>query len=249
MVSDGSSGAIIAWSDSRGGNADIYADRVASSGILPDSYPPSVTLASTDASPTNTSPIPLTATFSEAVTGFTVDDLRVGNGAPGNFTAVSGTVYTFNVTPAGEGLVTVDVAAGAALDPAGNGNAAAARYAITYTLPPPIIRSFSATWGKEGDTVVIAGANFLDVSGVAFGESEALSFSVDSASRITAVAEHGASGRISVAAARGTATSDEDYAAPDSPPPSTNWALIGSIAGIGVVLSAIVGWLVVSRRR
>ena len=29
MVSDGSSGAIIAWSDSRGGNADIYADRVA----------------------------------------------------------------------------------------------------------------------------------------------------------------------------------------------------------------------------
>ncbi len=249
MVSDASGGAIIAWSDARSDSGDVYADRLASSGILPDNHPPAVTLASTAASPTNTSPIPVTASFTEAVTGFTIDDLAVGNGAPGGFTAVSGTVYTFDVTPAGEGQVTVDVAAGAALDPAGNGNTAAARYAITYALPPPAITSFSATWGKDGDTVVIAGANFLDVSRVAFGESEAPSFTVDSASRITAVAEHGASGRISVAAARGTATSDEDYAAPDSPPPSTNWALIGSIAGIGVVLSAIVGWLVVSRRR
>ncbi len=249
MVSDGSSGAIIAWRDTRSNNDDIYADRVLSSGSLPDTEPPTVALASTAASPTNTSPIPVTATFSEAVTGFTIDDIAAVNGAAGNFAAVSGTAYTFDVTPAGEGLVTVDVAAGAALDPAGNGNTAAARYAITYTLPPPIIRSFSATWGKDGDTVVIAGANFIDVSGVAFGESEAPSFTVDSASRITAVAEHGASGRISVTAARGTATSDEDYVAPDSPPPSTNWALIGTIAGIGVVLSAIVGWLVVSRRR
>ena len=35
---------------------------------------------------------------------------------------------------------------------------------------------------------------------------------------------------------------------PESPPPGTNWALMGGITGIGVVLSAIVGWLVVSRR-
>jgi hypothetical protein len=191
----------------------------------------------------------VTATFGEAVTGFTIEDLAVGNGAPGNFTAVSGAVYAFDVTPASEGPVTIDVPAGAALDPAGNGNTAAARYAITYTLPPPAITSFSAAWGKDGDTVVIAGANFIDVSGVAFGESEALSFTVDSASRITAVAPHGAGGPVSVTTPRGTATSEEDYVAPESPPPGTNWALIGAIAGIGVVLSAIVGWLVVSRRR
>jgi hypothetical protein len=208
-----------------------------------------VALASTAAPSTNTSPIPVTATFSEAVTGFTIDDLAAVNGTPGNFAAVSGTVYTLDVTPAGEGLVTVSLAAGLAQDAAGNSNAAAAQFSITYTLPPPTIRSFSATWGKDGDTVVIAGTNFIEVSGVAFGDSEALSFSVDSASRITAVAEHGAGGRITVTAARGTAASDEDYVAPESPPAPTNWALIGGIAGIGVVLSAAVGWLVVSRRR
>ena len=249
MISDGSSGAIVAWCDTRSSGYDIYADRVDSGGRLPDNQRPAVTLASTAAPATSASPIPVTATFGEAVTGFAIDDMVVGNGAADNFTAVSATVYTCNVTPAGEGPVTVDIAAGAALDAAGNGNAAAARLSITYTLPPPAIRYFSATWGKDGDTVLITGTSFAEVTGVAFGETQALSFTVDSPTRITAVAPHGAGGRITVTTPRGTATSDEDYVPPEAPPAGTNWALIGTIAGIGVVLSAVVGWLVVSRRR
>ncbi|GAG83810.1 unnamed protein product, partial [marine sediment metagenome] len=41
-------------------------------------------------------------------------------------------VYTFNVTPAGQGAVTVDIDAGVAQDAAGNPNTAAAQFSITF---------------------------------------------------------------------------------------------------------------------
>lgn len=68
-----------------------------------------------------------TFTFSEVVTGFTADDVTVTSGSKGTFMAVSGTVYTLAVTPAAgfEGNLTVNVAAGVAVDGAGNGNIAA----------------------------------------------------------------------------------------------------------------------------
>lgn len=76
--------------------------------------------------------ITYTFTFSEAVTGFTVDDVTVANGAKGAFTpstvtGVAGRVYTLVVTPTAgfEGNVTVNVAAGAASDTAGNASKAA----------------------------------------------------------------------------------------------------------------------------
>ena len=97
--------------------------------------------------------------------------------------------------------------------------------------------------------MVINGTGFFGVTGVAFGDSETLSFTVESATRITAGARHGAGGRISVATPRGTATSSTDYVAPEPPPIGTNWALVGTVIGTGVLLSAIVGWLVMSRRR
>ncbi|NJD09775.1 MAG: hypothetical protein FIB01_04790, partial [Gemmatimonadetes bacterium] len=56
-----------------------------------DTVAPTVTLGSTATSPTKTSPIPMTATFSEAVTGFAVGDITVGNGTAGNFVAASAT--------------------------------------------------------------------------------------------------------------------------------------------------------------
>ena len=68
--------------------------------------------------------IPVAATFTEAVTGFTVGDVTVGNGTAGNFSG-SGAAYTFDVTPNGIGQVTVDIAANVAVDSDGNGNAAA----------------------------------------------------------------------------------------------------------------------------
>ena len=46
------------------------------------------------------SPIAVTATFSEPVSGFTVDDVSVANGTASNFVGSDGSsVYTFDVTP------------------------------------------------------------------------------------------------------------------------------------------------------
>ena len=70
------------------------------------------------------SPIPVTVTFSEPVSGFTIDDIDLANGVVSNF-AGSGAVYTFDVTPNAIGEVTVDISAGAARDADGYGNMAA----------------------------------------------------------------------------------------------------------------------------
>ena len=77
------------------------------------------------------SPIPVTATFSEPVSGFTVEDIVATNGTVGNFTGSDGdSVYTFDVTPNAIGTVTVDIAADAAEDGDGNGNAAASQLSL-----------------------------------------------------------------------------------------------------------------------
>ena len=80
------------------------------------------------------SPIPVTATFSEPVNGFTVSDVNVVNGSAGNFVGSDGdSVYTFDVTPNAVGVVTVDIAADMADDSDGNGNMAAVQ--LTLGLP------------------------------------------------------------------------------------------------------------------
>ena len=67
------------------------------------------------------SSITLETTFSEPVSGFTLDDVSVANGAASSFSG-SGAVYTFDVTPNAIGEVTVDIAASAAEDAEGKGN-------------------------------------------------------------------------------------------------------------------------------
>ena len=70
--------------------------------------------------------VQVTATFNKAVTGFTVDDVTVANGAASNFPAATGgMVYTFDVTPSEVAKVTVNIAADVATDSGGNGNEAA----------------------------------------------------------------------------------------------------------------------------
>src|SRR5206468_12861284 len=73
------------------------------------------------ASPTNTSPLTFTITFSESVSGLTAAGITVTNGTKG---ALSGgpTVYTIPVTPTAQGAVTCQVIAAAAHDSAGNNN-------------------------------------------------------------------------------------------------------------------------------
>ena len=77
------------------------------------------------------SPVSVTVTFSEPVSGFTVDDISVVNGAASGFSGSDGdAVYTFEVTPTSLGEVTVDIAAGVATDGEGNDNTAALQLSL-----------------------------------------------------------------------------------------------------------------------
>ncbi|HEX2934481.1 MAG TPA: Ig-like domain-containing protein [Bacteroidales bacterium] len=109
-----------------------------------DNMAPSVVISSTSSNPTKSSPIPVTITFSEPVTGFAIGDITLTNGTASNFSG-SGTTYNFNVTPAAQGAVNINVAAGVAADAAGNSNAAATQLSLTYdNIAPTVTLTSSA---------------------------------------------------------------------------------------------------------
>ena len=98
---------------------------------------PSVTISSSESSPTNTDPIPVTIEFSEEVTGFEVGDIVVSGGSASDFSG-SGSSYSVEITPDEDGTITVDVPADVAEDEAGNGNEAADQFTITYDSESPV---------------------------------------------------------------------------------------------------------------
>ena len=112
-----------------------------------DNTAPTVTISGVPG--TSTAPFRATFTFSEAVTGFAVGDITLGNATASSFTVTSTTVYTALVTPTAAGTVTVDVSANAARDAAGNGNTAATRASSTFTLPVITLPAITITAGTS----------------------------------------------------------------------------------------------------
>jgi len=106
--------------------------------IVIDTLAPSVTLNSAATNPTNVSTIPVTATFSENVNGFAIGDIIVSNGAAGNFGGGPST-YTFDVTPGVQGIVSLNINAGAAQDAAGNQTSAATQLSRTFDTTVPTV--------------------------------------------------------------------------------------------------------------
>jgi hypothetical protein len=152
----------------------------------------------------------ITATFSEAVTGFAVDDFAVGNGSVSNFLATSTTVYTATITPATDGTVTVDVAAGAAHDGAGNGNAAASQFSIENdeTGPAVVLTTGSADPVSGAFTITatfsesVTGFGLGDLS---VGNGAASNFSATSATAYTATITPAGDGSVTIDVAAGAA--------------------------------------------
>ncbi len=126
-------------------------------GLNLDSTRPAVSMSSIASSTTNTSPIPVTVQFSETVTGFVAGDITTVNGSVGDFLAVDGDTYTFDLTPIAQGLVTADIAQNVAIDSMGNGNTAATQFSRTYDSVAPTITS-----------IVPAGTNPTNASSVPF---------------------------------------------------------------------------------
>ena len=120
-----------------------------------DNTAPTVTISGVPA--TSDAPFTATFTFPEAVTGFAVGDITLGNATASSFTSTSTTVYAALVTPTATGAVTVDVPANAAQDAAGNGNTAATRATSTYTgtaALPAITIAAGASPVTEGTSAV-----------------------------------------------------------------------------------------------
>jgi hypothetical protein len=99
-------------------------------GTPPDAQLTSGVLNSGDV--TDLATVPLTATFSEAVTGFVAADLSSANGNVSGFTVVASDTYTLNIVPQDNGPVTVTIPAGVAADLAGNPNLASTPFTFTY---------------------------------------------------------------------------------------------------------------------
>ncbi|RLC20069.1 MAG: hypothetical protein DRI57_05665 [Deltaproteobacteria bacterium] len=102
---------------------------------------------------TNLSPIPVTVTFSRAVTGFDASDI-VTNGTVSDFEG-SGTEYTFNLAPLEPGLVTVDIHANATEDTDAVGNTEATRFSLTYIDLQTAVLILKALAGINGDDITL----------------------------------------------------------------------------------------------
>ncbi|MFY0690266.1 MAG: hypothetical protein JXQ90_24035, partial [Cyclobacteriaceae bacterium] len=132
--------------------------------VIFDGTPPATTITNLAGDTTNTSPIPVQVTFNEAIINFTVADLTIGNGTAGNFVAVDSSTFTFDVTPAADGLVTVDVLADVATDSSGNGNTAASQVAIYYdgNVPGVVLSTASDLTNQSPFTITATFSEKVD---------------------------------------------------------------------------------------
>jgi len=170
---------------------------------------PDVTITTASADPVSGT-FSITMTFTEDVTGFVLGDLTVGNGAASNFNATSASVYTADITPAADGTVTVDIAAGVAQDSAGNANTAATPFSIESDGTPPDVTITTASADPVSGTFSITMTFTEDVTGFAVGDltvgnGAASNFNATSASVYTADITPAADGTVTVDIAAGVA--------------------------------------------
>ncbi|MCS7271255.1 MAG: Ig-like domain-containing protein, partial [Gemmataceae bacterium] len=133
------------------------------------------TISTTASDPTNLNPIPFTVTFSENVTGFTGGDIQVTNGTVQNF-AGSGSTYTFDIVPGGDGPIVIDIPAGVATGSSGTPNSAATyiitsdRTAPAITIQPTGVGAITGT-ASDANTItqvelsIYDGTNYWDGTG------------------------------------------------------------------------------------
>lgn len=125
-----SASVFVKFKDASGNESSCVSDS-----IIHDNTAPSVTISSPSLFSTTTNPINLSINFSEAVTGFTISDIRVSNGTLSDFVELSTSMdeYFVKLTPMTYGAVTVDITTGAAQDRAGNLSTAAAQLAKVFS--------------------------------------------------------------------------------------------------------------------
>lgn len=79
---------------------------------------------------------------------------------------------------------------------------------VAVTVPKPVVLSATPSGAAQGDQVTITGANFVGVTQVKFGATNATSYTVVSANTIVAVVPAGTAGSAAVTVVNATGTSD-----------------------------------------
>ncbi|MGK7908224.1 MAG: Ig-like domain-containing protein, partial [Synechococcus sp.] len=132
-----------------------------------DTVAPTVDIQNEPVSVTTTDPFTVTFAFSEAVTGFDIADIAIANGTVANFLTVDASTYTAEITPDGNGSISIDVAAGAAQDAAGNPSTAAPQAIISFETPP------TQTLFIEAESLTLAGGYVVE-SGINVASNSAV---------------------------------------------------------------------------
>jgi PKD repeat protein len=169
---------------------------------------PTVTKISPAAGPTGGSTsVTITGTGFSSGTYYTTTAVKFGSTAATTFTVNSATSITAT-SPAGSGTVDITVTT--------PGGTSATSSSDKFTYGTPVVTSISPAAGPTGgNTVVtITGTGFTGVSGVKFGSTNAKSYTVNSATSISATSPAGTAGTtvdITVITPGGTsATSNND---------------------------------------
>ena len=148
-------------------------------GYAVDNTGPTVTIAVPG---TSSAPFEATFAFSEAVSGFGVGDIGVGNGAASDFGGADGDAsYSAQIAPAANGAVTVDVAADVATDAAGNGNTAAAQATSDYTDANGDPTFDRASTSREVDENTPSGQLFGDAVSADDPDGDSLKYTLEGA--------------------------------------------------------------------
>jgi Domain of unknown function (DUF1929)/Concanavalin A-like lectin/glucanases superfamily/Glyoxal oxidase N-terminus/IPT/TIG domain/Galactose oxidase, central domain len=110
------------------------------------------------------------------------------------------------------------------------------KVSATADRPAPTVTGFAPASGPVGTTVTISGSNFTGATNVTFAGTAA-SFTVDSATQVTAVVPAGAStGRIAVTTPDGTGTSSSDFTVTTLVPSITGFTPASGATGTTVTI-------------
>jgi len=118
----------------------------------PDSVAPTLVITSNDVNSgdlSNLETIVFIFTISETTTNFVVGDITVSGGALSGFTG-SGQNYACTFTPSGDGVKTIDVAAGVFTDSSSNGNLPATQFSYTHDGTKPTVSITSSEVNHNG---------------------------------------------------------------------------------------------------
>jgi len=195
---------------------------------------------------------------SPTVTGFTPTSGPVGTSVVitgTNFTGATAVKFdvtnatTFTVNSATQITATVPTGAVSGkisvTTPGGTG-LSAANFTVTVPTPAPTVTGFTPTSGPVGTSVVITGTNFTGATVVKFNATNAVTFTVNSATQITATVPTGATtGKVSVTTPGGTGLSAANFTVTVVLPPAfvNNFADARFITGAsGTLTGSNVGY-------